>query len=147
MSAVMSKAPRRRARERGLMSEINVTPFVDVMLVLLVVFMIAAPLLTVGVPIELPETPVSEIFGSDEPLAVTIDADGAIYLQDTKIELEELGPRIAAVTARKPDTRIFVRGDKAIDYGRVMQVMGALTEAGFTNLALIAVRPGQAAPR
>ncbi len=143
MAAVLSKA----ARRRGMMSEINVTPFVDVMLVLLVVFMITAPLLTVGVPIELPETPVPEISGSDEPRAVTIDAQGAIYLQDTEIGLGELGPRLDAVTDRKPDTRIFVRGDKAIDYGRVMQVMGALAEAGFTNLALIAVRPGQAAPK
>ncbi len=145
MATVLSKAVRRRGR--GLMSEINVTPFVDVMLVLLVVFMITAPLLTVGVPVELPESSVPEISGSDEPLAVTIDAQGVIYLQDTEIGLDELGPRLAAVTERKPDTRIFVRGDKAIDYGRVMQVMGALTEAGFTNLALIAVLPGQAAPR
>ncbi len=143
MAAVLSKA----ARRRGMMSEINVTPFVDVMLVLLVVFMITAPLMTVGVPVDLPETPVPEIPGSDEPLAVTIDAQGAIYLQDTEIGLDELGPRLAAVTERKPDTRIFVRGDKAIDYGRVMQVMGVLSEAGFTNVALIAVLPGQAAPR
>ena len=143
MAAVLYKA----ARRRGMMSEINVTPFVDVMLVLLVVFMITAPLLTVGVPVELPESPVPEISGSDEPLAVTIDARGAIFLQDTEIELDELGPRLAAVTERKADTRIFVRGDKTIDYGRVMQVMGALSEAGFTNVALIAVSPGQAAPR
>ncbi len=134
--------PRRVRRSRALMSEINVTPFVDVMLVLLVVFMITAPLLTVGVPVDLPETPVPEIPGSDEPLAVTIDAQGAIYLQDTGIGLDELGPRLAAVTERKPDTRIFVRGDKAIDYGRVMEVMGVLAEAGFSNIALIAVLPG-----
>ena len=145
MATVLSKASQRRGR--ALMSEINVTPFVDVMLVLLVVFMITAPLMTVGVPVDLPETPVPEIPGSDEPLAVTIDAQGAIYLQDTEIGLGELGPRLAAVTNRKPDTRIFVRGDKAIDYGRVMQVIGALSEAGFTNVALIAVLPGQAAPR
>ena len=139
MAVVRSRVPRRRSR--GLMSEINVTPFVDVMLVLLVVFMITAPLLTVGVPVDLPESTVPEIRGQDEPLAVSIDAEGKIFLQDTEIGLDELGPRLDAVTARTPDTRIFVRGDKAIDYGRVMQVMGALSEAGFTNVALLAELP------
>ena len=139
MTVVRSRVSRRRSR--GLMSEINVTPFVDVMLVLLVVFMITAPLLTVGVPVDLPETTVPEIFGQDEPLAVSIDAEGKIFLQDTEIGLDELGPRLDAVTARTPGTRIFVRGDKAIDYGRVMQVMGALSEAGFTNVALLAELP------
>ncbi len=139
MAVLSSRVSRRRSR--GLMSEINVTPFVDVMLVLLVVFMITAPLLTVGVPVDLPESTVPEIRGQDEPLAVSIDAEGRIFLQDTEIGLDELGPRLDAVTARTPDTRIFVRGDKAIDYGRVMQVMGALSEAGFTNVALLAELP------
>ena len=123
------------------MSEINVTPFVDVMLVLLVVFMITAPLLTVGVPVELPKSTAPEISGDDEPLAVSIDAAGVIYLQDTEIVLEELGPRLVAITDRNPDVRIFVRGDKDIDYGMVMSVMGALADAGFTNLALITLLP------
>ena len=136
-----------RRRSRGLMSEINVTPFVDVMLVLLVVFMITAPLLTVGVPVDLPESSVPEISGEDEPLAVTIDAEGAIYLQDTEIALDELGPRLAAVTERNLGARIFVRGDKAVDYGRVMLVMGALAEAGFNNIALIAELPKRKAAR
>ncbi len=139
MAVVRARVSRRRGR--GLMSELNVTPFVDVMLVLLVVFMITAPLLTVGVPVDLPESTVPEIRGQDEPLAVSIDAEGRIFLQDTEIGLDELGPRLDAVTARTPDTRIFVRGDKAIDYGRVMQVMGALSEAGFTNVALLAELP------
>ena len=139
MAVVRARVSRRRGR--GLMSEINVTPFVDVMLVLLVVFMITAPLLTVGVPVDLPESTVPEIRGQDEPLAVSIDAEGRIFLQDTEIGLDELGPRLDAVTSRTPDTRIFVRGDKAIDYGRVMQVMGALSEAGFTNVALLAELP------
>ncbi len=139
MAVVRARVSRRRGR--GLMSEINVTPFVDVMLVLLVVFMITAPLLTVGVPVDLPESTVPEILGQDEPLAVSIDAEGKIFLQDTEIGLDELGPRLDAVTARTPGTRIFVRGDKAIDYGRVMQVMGALSEAGFTNVALLAELP------
>ena len=138
---VNARAQRGGRRARSLMSEINVTPFVDVMLVLLVVFMITAPLLTVGVPVDLPEGEVPEIRGQDEPLAVTIDAQGKIYLQDTEITLDELAPRLSAVTSQKAETRIFVRGDKAIDYGRVMQVMGTLNEAGFNRVALIAVRP------
>ncbi|MEE8273133.1 MAG: protein TolR [Alphaproteobacteria bacterium] len=138
---VNARAQRGGRRARSLMSEINVTPFVDVMLVLLVVFMITAPLLTVGVPVDLPEGEVPEIRGEDEPLAVTIDAQGKIYLQDTEITLDELAPRLSAVTSQKAETRIFVRGDKSIDYGRVMQVMGTLNEAGFNRVALIAVRP------
>ena len=118
-------------------SEINVTPFVDVMLVLLVVFMITAPLLTVGVPIDLPKTVAPALEGQDEPLEITIDADGAIYLQETATELEELVPRLTAITKRRPDARIFVRGDAAIAYGRIMQVMGTITVAGFTRVALI----------
>ena len=137
----IARAQRGGRRARSLMSEINVTPFIDVMLVLLVVFMITAPLLTVGVPVDLPEGEVPEIRGEDEPLAVTIDAQGKIYLQDTEITLDELAPRLSAVTSQKAETRIFVRGDKSIDYGRVMQVMGTLNEAGFNRVALIAVRP------
>ena len=140
--ATPTSSRRSARRSRGLMHEINVTPFVDVMLVLLVVFMITAPLLTVGVPIDLPEGTVPEIRGQDEPLAVSIDADGKIFLQNTEIAIDELAPRLGAITLRKPETRIFVRGDKAIDYGRVMEVMGVLAEAGFANIALIAILPG-----
>ena len=135
-------AARRRGRaRRQLMSEINVTPFVDVMLVLLVVFMVTAPLLTVGVPVDLPKATAPEIPGQDEPLAVSIDAEGRIFLQDTEVAFEELGPRLKAVTARKPGERIFVRGDRAVLYGRMMEVMGAITDAGFTNVALITELP------
>ena len=123
------------------MSEINVTPFVDVMLVLLVVFMITAPLLTVGVTVELPEAESPVIHGQDEPLAVTVDAEGQIFIQDTAVELGELAPRLVAITANKPDTRIFVRGDKTIAYGLVMEVMGTLYAAGFNRVALITERP------
>ena len=136
---------RRASRNRKMQSQINVTPFVDVMLVLLIVFMITAPLLTVGVPVELPKSTAPEITGDDEPLAVSIDAAGLIYLQDTEIDLEELGPRLVAVTERNPDARIFVHGDESIDYGMVMAVMGALADAGFTNLALITQLPGNEA--
>ncbi len=123
------------------MAEINVTPFVDVMLVLLVVFMITAPLLTVGVKVDLPETSAPIIAGQDEPLAVTVSASGQIFLQETEVELKELVPRLTAITLNKPDTRIFIRGDKAIAYGVVMEVMGALTEAGFLRVALVTERP------
>lgn len=122
------------------MSEINVTPMVDVMLVLLIVFMVAAPLLTVGVTVDLPETKAATIPGEDEPLAVSIDAEGLIYLQDTVLELDVLVPRLLAITGNNPDVRIFVRGDKHIDYGRVMQVMGTINAAGFRKVALITER-------
>lgn len=123
------------------MSEINVTPFVDVMLVLLVVFMITAPLLTVGVPVDLPKTAASRMVGQDEPLVITVRADGAVYIQDTEIELTRLIPRLEAITANKKDTRIFVRGDKAVAYGLVMQVMGSVNLAGFGRVALITQMP------
>jgi len=123
------------------MAEINVTPFVDVMLVLLVVFMVTAPLLTVGVSVELPETAAAPIPGQDEPLAVSIDSSGRVYIQDSEVSMETLIPRLEAITLNNPDARIFVRGDKSIDYGRVMEVMGVLNGAGFNRVALITERP------
>ena len=126
------------------MSEINVTPFVDVMLVLLIIFMVTAPLLTVGVPVELPDHGANALPGDDEPLSVTIQADGTVFLQDSKIEIDGLVPRLLAITENNPDARIFVRGDKAIFYGRVMEVMGALNTAGFNNVGLVTtVRQGE----
>lgn len=122
------------------MSEINVTPMVDVMLVLLVIFMVTAPLLTVGVNVDLPKTKAAAISGQDEPLAVSVNAQGEIFLQDTKIDLEGLVPRLVAITGNNPDVRIFVRGDKAINYGRVMEVMGTVNAAGFNKVALITER-------
>ena len=126
-----------RRRRRPLMGEINVTPLVDVMLVLLIVFMVTAPLLTVGVTVDLPETAAAPLPGQDEPLAVSVGRRGEVYLQDSAIALEDLGPRLRAITERKPDARIFVRGDKVIDYGRVMEVVGAIHAAGFTKVALV----------
>jgi biopolymer transport protein TolR len=119
------------------MSAINVTPFVDVMLVLLIVFMVTAPLLTVGVSVDLPKTTSSPLPGQDEPLSVTVDHDGKVYLQDSLLSVDELGPRLRAISERKPDARVFVRGDKVIDYGRVMQVVGAIHAAGFSKVALV----------
>jgi biopolymer transport protein TolR len=119
------------------MSEINVTPFVDVMLVLLVIFMVTAPLLTVGVSVDLPKTKASVIQGQDEPLAITVDKQGRIYLQETELELTTLVPRLLAITGNNPDIRIFIRGDRAIDYGRVMKVIGTINKAGFKKVALV----------
>ena len=125
------------ARRRKPMAEINVTPFVDVMLVLLVIFMVTAPMLTVGVQVDLPKTKATAIAGSDEPLAVSVDAEGVIYVQDTPMELAKVIPRLKAISSNNPDVRIFVRGDASVDYGRVMEVMGVLNAAGFSRVAMI----------
>ena len=119
------------------MSEINVTPMVDVMLVLLIVFMVTAPLMTVGVQIDLPKTKAKILQGQDEPLAITIDAQGQVYLQDTEIDIEGLVPRLRAITNNNPDVRIFVRGDASVNYGRVMEVMGTVNAAGYKKVALV----------
>lgn len=119
------------------MSEINVTPFVDVMLVLLIVFMVTAPLLTVGVPVDLPKTKAQALSQDREPLSITIKRGGAIYLQNTPIAEEDLVARLSAIAANGYDQRIYVRGDRAVDYGRVMQVMGLLSAAGFTHIGLV----------
>ena len=134
-----SKRHRRRAYRP--MSEINVTPFVDVMLVLLIVFMITAPLLTVGVPLDLPKTKAQPLTQPEEPLVISVDAKGAIYIQDTSVPLDSLIPRLIAITENKPDTRIYLRGDRTVSYGRMMQVMGRVNAAGFTRVALIAELP------
>jgi biopolymer transport protein TolR len=136
-------APRLRSSRLAPMSEINVTPMVDVMLVLLVIFMITAPLLTVGLKIDLPETRSQNLPGQDEPLELTVNADGQIYIQETEVELEDVVSRLVAITDNKRDTRIFVRGDRNINYGRVMQVMGAIDAAGFRRLALVTKLPEQ----
>ncbi len=131
---------RRRSSYRPV-SEINVTPFVDVMLVLLIVFMVTAPLLTVGVPVDLPKTKAKSIAESEEPLVITVNAEGAVFIQDTEVAIENLVPRLKAITENKADTRIYLRGDKDINYGRVMEVMGTVNIAGFTRVALIAELP------
>ncbi len=126
----------RRARRRA-MAEINVTPFVDVMLVLLIVFMVTAPLLTVGVPVDLPKTRAQTLGQNSEPLTVTVKRDNGIYLQNTPVGDDELVERLTAIAANGYDQRIFVRGDRAVDYGRVMEVMGLLSAAGFTHIGLV----------
>ncbi len=123
------------------MSEINVTPFVDVMLVLLIVFMVTAPLLTVGVPIDLPKTKAKALSQPEEPLVISVNSVGAVYIQETEVELERLVPRLAAITDNKPDTRIYLRGDRTVDYGRIMEVMTRVNTAGFTRVALVSELP------
>ncbi|MGE0423827.1 MAG: protein TolR [Reyranellaceae bacterium] len=131
------RGTRMRRRMYTPMSEINVTPFVDVMLVLLIIFMVAAPLMNVGVPVDLPKTSADPITGQDEPLVVTVDAKGDIYLGETKFEGEALIAKLRAVQKEKPNQRVFVRGDKAINYGKVMEVLGMLRAAGFPKAGLV----------
>jgi biopolymer transport protein TolR len=131
---------RRRHRRNPVMSEINVTPMVDVMLVLLIIFMVSAPLLTVGVPIDLPQTQASSLDQADkEPLAVSVNNDGKVFLQNSEIELEALVPKLQAIAQARGgnDERIYVRGDKTVNYGTVMKVMGRLSSAGFRRVALV----------
>ena len=123
--------------DREPMSEINVTPFVDVMLVLLIIFMVTAPLLTVGVQVDLPETSADSLPEESEPLTLTINSKGEVFIQETKIEFDNLIKKILAVSNNRTDTRIYVRGDKTINYGRVLEVMGKLSGSGFTKVALI----------
>ncbi|RLQ88681.1 protein TolR [Notoacmeibacter ruber] len=132
---------RRRRRSRtGTISEINVTPLVDVMLVLLIIFMVAAPLMTVGVPVDLPNTDAAPMNSETEPLVVSVDGEGRIYLQETELQLDEVVPKLQAIKDAKGDARIFVRGDRAIDYGSVMRVMARIQAGGFTNVGLVTVQ-------
>ena len=119
------------------MSEINVTPFVDVMLVLLIIFMVTAPLLTVGVQVDLPESNADSLQSDNEPLELTISKDGNIYIQETEINIKELIPKLIAITDNRLDTKIYVRGDEVINYGKVMRVLGELSGSGFSKVALI----------
>lgn len=127
----------RRSRKHPGFSEINVTPMVDVMLVLLIIFMVTAPMMTAGVTVDLPSSKAASLPGKDEPLNVSVKSDGSVYVQTTKVELEALAAKLMAVSGEKLETRIFVRGDRMVDYGRVMQVMGEINSAGFTKVALV----------
>ncbi|HET9903970.1 MAG TPA: protein TolR [Xanthobacteraceae bacterium] len=130
---------RRRHRRRPVMSEINVTPFVDVMLVLLIIFMVSAPLLTVGVPLDLPQTQAKGLDQDREPLTVSVNVQGQVFLQNSEVKLDELVPKLQAITQSRGglDERIYVRGDRKVDYGTVMKVMGRLSTAGFRRVALV----------
>jgi len=137
----MSVNKPRGGRRHRPMGEINVTPFVDVMLVLLIVFMVTAPLLTVGVEVDLPKTRASQINADSAPLVVSIKSDGSLYLQEAVVEDDNLVPRLQAISEANPQVRIFVRGDEVVAYGDVLGVMGRIQAAGFERVALVAQLP------
>lgn len=134
------RGQRRRGQRRALVSEINVTPFVDVMLVLLIIFMVAAPLLTVGVPIELPETQARALEADTQPITVSVNQEGQIFLQETEIAIDEIVPKLQAIAQTGYEERIFVRGDRSADYGTVMRVMARISSAGYRNLGLVTLQ-------
>lgn len=133
---------RRSTRAAGGFNEINITPFVDVMLVLLIIFMVTAPMMTSGVVVDLPKTKSSALGGNDEPISVTVKRDGSVYLQNSEIEPSAVGPKLKAILGEKKETRIFVRGDTAVDYGAVMQVIAQITGAGYLKVALLTDQSG-----
>jgi biopolymer transport protein TolR len=135
-----SNSGRRSRRRSAVMADINVTPFVDVMLVLLIVFMVSAPLLTVGVPIDLPQSQAKALSQDNEPLTVSVDVAGKVFLQDKEIQLDDLVPKLKAIVEARNGTlndQIYVRGDKKVDYGTMMRVMGRLSAAGYHKVALV----------
>lgn len=139
-----SRAGRRRRNFRP-NSDINITPLVDVMLVLLVIFMITAPMMTVGVPVDLPKTQAAQINDQDEPLIISVDATGKVYLQETEMLLEEAVQRLKAITGNNPNAKIYVRGDKKLPYGQIMEIMGGIAASGFSKVSLIAELPSHPA--
>ncbi|WP_458758103.1 protein TolR [Afipia sp. TerB] len=130
---------RRRHQRAKVMAEINVTPMVDVMLVLLIIFMVSAPLLTVGVPLDLPQTAAKSLDQDKEPLTLSVQLSGKVFLNNTEISVDELVPKLKAITEARGgmEERIFVRGDTKVDYGTVMRIMGRLSAAGFKRVALV----------
>jgi biopolymer transport protein TolR len=135
-----------RRRRFSPIAEINVTPLVDVMLVLLIIFMVTAPLLQVGVPVDLPKTSAQQVGGKDEPLVVSLNAKSEVFLGETQYSLPELSQKLKAVYEQKPDQRVFLRGDKAIDYGKMMEVMGVVIDSGFRQLGLLGEQSGAGSP-
>jgi len=131
---------RRRGRHHGLMSEINVTPFVDVMLVLLIIFMVAAPLMTVGVPIDLPETAAKALNSETQPITISINEAGQIHIQETEIPIDEVVAKLGAIAKAGYEERIYVRGDKTADYGTVMKVMARIQAAGYNKIGLVTLQ-------
>jgi biopolymer transport protein TolR len=134
--------PRRvgRRRHRRLMGEINVTPFVDVMLVLLIVFMVSAPLLTSGVPVDLPETQAKPLALEKEPVTITVDPEGKIYIKEDEVTIDDLVPKLAVLTENNLEERIYVRGDRSANYGMIMRVMGTVNGAGYKHIGLVALK-------
>jgi biopolymer transport protein TolR len=120
------------------MSEINVTPFVDVMLVLLIVFMVTAPLLTVGIPVDLPKVKANALTDQKDPIEITVKLNGSVYLSESLVEVKNLIPRLNAITDQNKEARVYVRGDRTVAYGRVMEIMSIINSAGYTKVALVA---------
>ncbi|MCO6419665.1 protein TolR [Siccirubricoccus sp. KC 17139] len=149
MAASLNGGGKGRGRYRP-MAEINVTPLVDVMLVLLIIFMVAAPMMTVGVPVDLPKTQASALNQENEPITISVNAEGQIFLQETEVPLEGLVDQLQAIARQQPEgapeRRIFVRGDRGVNYGRVMEVMGTISAGGFSRVALLAEQPGTPRP-
>lgn len=139
ISSSGGRSRRRRGRSQP-MSDINVTPFVDVMLVLLIVFMVTAPLLSAGVPVNLPEANAKPLAVEKEPITITVDADGRTFVKDTEVPIDELVPRLTEIVGGKLDERIYVRGDKTVSYGAIMRVVGNINGAGFRNIGLVSVK-------
>jgi biopolymer transport protein TolR len=137
MSMHLSKGGHGRGYRKQQFSEINVTPMVDVMLVLLVIFMVTAPMMTTAVTVDLPETSSSPVQGDDEPLEVSVKKDGTVYIQKTEVKIEDVAAKLEAIAGQKKETRIFVRGDKSVDYGMMMEVVGAINGAGFLKVGLV----------
>lgn len=128
---------RRRRQNRAVMNEINMTPFIDVMLVLLIIFMVAAPLMTVGVPIDLPESRAAAMEGQTKPITISVDAGGKVFVQDAEVPVDQVVERVTTLSKAGADERIFIRGDRTADYGTVMRVMGRLNQAGFKKIGLV----------
>jgi len=138
MGMNMNTGSRHGRRKYGAKAEMNLTPLIDVMVVLLIIFMVSAPLMTVTVPVDLPEVGKGAMAEGDEPLIISIDKANDVYLGQTKVPMDDLIPRLKAVTAQKPGQRIFIRGDQTLSYGKIMEIMSRMTAAGFTKVALVA---------
>ena len=138
---ISQNSPSRKNKKYTLMSEINVTPFVDVMLVLLIVFMVTAPLLTVGIPVDLPKVKANALTDQKDPLEITVKLDGNVYLGESLVKVENLIPRLNAITDQNTQARIYVRGDRVVAYGRIMEIMSLINAAGYVKVALVTQNP------
>ncbi len=139
----LDQSYKKNKKRYNLMSEINVTPFVDVMLVLLIIFMVTAPLLTVGIPVDLPKVKSDALTDQKDPLEVTVKLDGKVYLGESEVEVENIVPRLNAITDQNTKTRIYIRGDRVVAYGRIMEIMSIINSAGYEKVALVTQNPKQ----
>ena len=139
----LDQSSRKNKKRYTPMSEINVTPFVDVMLVLLIIFMVTAPLLTVGIPVDLPKVQANALTDQKEPLEVTIKLDGRVFLGESEVKVENIIPRLNAITDQNIETRIYIRGDRVIAYGRILEIMSIINSAGYKKVALVTQNPTQ----